>query len=94
MFYGDNDLKHVSRIAQEWLLYNCPKVIHTPAQSPDLNIIEHVWRELKLQVNKREKSSKDQLKAAIRTAWENIQPSFLEKLVQSIYATTIAGSYR
>lgn len=84
VFYGDDDPKYASRIAREWLLYNCPKVIHTPAQSPGLNIIEHVWRELKLQVNKREKSSKDQLKAAIQAASENIQPSFLEKLVRSM----------
>jgi len=39
-FYQDNDPKHKSRIMQEYLLYNCPKILHSPSQSPDLNPIE------------------------------------------------------
>jgi len=41
-FYQDNDPKHKSRIVQEHLLYNCPKILHPP-QSPDLNPIENLW---------------------------------------------------
>ena len=29
-----------------WLLYNCPKVIEPPPQSPDMNPIENIWNEL------------------------------------------------
>lgn len=29
-FYQDNDIKHKARIVQEYLLYNCPKVLHPP----------------------------------------------------------------
>ncbi|EGI65925.1 Transposable element Tcb2 transposase, partial [Acromyrmex echinatior] len=42
-FYQDNDPKHKSRILQEYLLYNCPKVLHSSPQSPDLNPIENLW---------------------------------------------------
>jgi len=42
-FYQDNDPKHKSRIVQEYLLYNCPKVLHPPSQSPDLNPTENLW---------------------------------------------------
>jgi hypothetical protein len=45
-FYQDNDPKHKAWINRMWLMYNCPKVIDTPPQSPDLNPIENLWDEL------------------------------------------------
>ncbi|GFU19468.1 transposable element Tcb1 transposase [Trichonephila clavipes] len=42
-FYQDNDPKHSTYNSRLWLLYNCPKIIKTLAQSPDLNPIEHQW---------------------------------------------------
>ena len=42
-FYQDNDPKHTAGIVKEWLLYHCSRVIKTPPQSPDLNIIEN-WK--------------------------------------------------
>lgn len=57
-FYADNDPKHTSYVAKSWLLYNCPKVIQTPPQSPDINVIEHVWHELDKKVRLRCVSNK------------------------------------
>ncbi|GBO45338.1 hypothetical protein AVEN_222024-1 [Araneus ventricosus] len=38
----DSDPKHTADICKLWVLYDCPGVIKNPAQSPDLNPIEHV----------------------------------------------------
>ena len=48
MFYQDNNPKHKARIAQEFLLYNCSKVLEFPPQSPDLNSIEYGMNSIRI----------------------------------------------
>ena len=41
-FQQDNDPKHTAWVVRMWLLYNAPKMLVTPSQSPDINPIEHL----------------------------------------------------
>ena len=86
-YYQNNDPKHKSYLCKAWLLYNCTKVIDTPAQSPDINPIENLWVHLKKKVSQRKRSptNKNELIRFIKEEWEKIPSEYdIPKLTQSV----------
>ena len=55
-----------------------------PAKSPDLNLIENIWALMKNSVEKRNPSSKNQLKECIQTAWNEIPLETITNLYASM----------
>ncbi len=82
-FQQDNDPKHTAKITKEWLHNNSVTVLEWPSQSPDLNPIEHLWRDLKMSVHQRLPSNLTELERICKEEWQRIPKSRCEKLVAS-----------
>ena len=86
IFQQDNDPKHASRKAKEWFETNDIRVLMWPAQSPDLNPIEHLWQYLKRQLNAYETESKGilELWERVEAEWNKIPAQVCLDLVESM----------
>jgi transposase len=85
-FQDDNAAAHTANVVKRWKEENLPKVLAWPAQSPDLNPIEHLWAELKSSVRARKPRPKNkrELEVVVKEEWLKIQPSKIEKLIDSM----------
>ena len=69
----DNDPKHTSKLAQEFMVNNNINWWRTPAESPDLNPIENLWHELKEYIRRETKpTTKAELIQGILEFWETV----------------------
>ena len=83
-FQQDNDPKHTSRLAKNFLQNNMPKVIDWPSNSPDLNPIENLWSIVKRNVEKKMPKNTGDLRRFMVQEWDDIPESTLIGLVRSM----------
>jgi hypothetical protein len=68
---------------QEWLRDKCLNVLEWPIQRPDLNPIQHLWRDLKIAVQRCSPSNLTELERICREEWKELPKYRCTKLVAS-----------
>src|SRR5690242_1790443 len=68
----DNDPKHTSRVAKEFIAENSIHLIDWPSNSPDINPIENMWQIMKNNVEKRMPRNTDELMRFMIEEWDAI----------------------
>ena len=82
-FQQDNNPKHTDKTMQGLLRDKSLNVLEWPSQNPDLNPIEHLWRDLKIAVQQHSPSNLTELERSCREEWEKLPKYRCAMLVAS-----------
>ena len=98
VFQQDNASSHVSKKAREWLqtsaLAHGYTIMNWPPNSPDMNLIEHLWKHLKQELHQQYPDTfnlrgslnvvRTKLKERLTEIWWKIGEGILDTLVESM----------
>ncbi|KAG1132613.1 hypothetical protein G6F38_013287 [Rhizopus arrhizus] len=88
-FKHDNDPKHKAKSTIVWLDNHQVRYISDwPAQSPDLNPIEHVWHQLKWKLSYYERRAKNtnELRERVEKIWNDFDKKLCQRYIDSMPA--------
>uniref|UniRef100_A0A8R1ECU7 DDE_3 domain-containing protein n=1 Tax=Caenorhabditis japonica TaxID=281687 RepID=A0A8R1ECU7_CAEJA len=80
----DNDPKHTSGHVANWFRCRRVDLLEWPSQSPDLNPIEHMWKELERRLNGFRASNANQKFAQLEAALKSIPMTVVQTLLDSM----------
>lgn len=82
-FQQDGASSHTSKSTMRWLRNQHIKLFGHTANSPDISAIEPLWHELKTKIRSRPHipSNLDELKQAVKEAWESISVEAVNKQI-------------
>ena len=83
VFQHDNDPKHTAMATKEWPRKKHLKVLEWSSQSPDLNPIENLWRELKVRVAQQQFQNITALEELYMEEWAKIPAAVCANLVKN-----------
>jgi transposase len=89
-YQQDNDPKHTSKIAKQFLEKEVPETIDWPSNSSDINPIENMWSILKRRVEKRKPSNIDELDQFLHEEWKKVEKPIINNLVNSTKSRCLA----
>ena len=89
IFQHDNSPIHKSKKVLEHLKSQSFQVLSWPAQSPDLNPIEHLWAKIKRELNRYECPP-----SGIVELWERVQHIWDEKITENDCLTLVESMPR
>jgi len=85
IFQQDGAPAHTSASTKSFLAQKSIRMLKNwPPQSPDLNIIEHMWSKLKERLSFKQFNTVNELFEAAKTEWMNIDTKYIQKLYESI----------
>ena len=84
IFQQDNGSCHTAKLTKNWMARERISLLDWPAQSPDLNPVEHLWDKLCRQLGCRAFPNNEELWQHLQEQWQLIPRLYISNLVESM----------